>query len=147
MLSTNFYPRTTIFLCKNSMQRFAGYGKWSIVELPLLPKVAFAHKSLRKALSDCENEISQQYFERIRNILAEIRKVNWNSYNIQGINYNETQQPRELLQKLKDCEQDLPAPLKRKIENVRIFSSVQDAIDCLDARSGNLNFKERPFLN
>jgi hypothetical protein len=113
-----------------------GYGKWSKVELPLMPKVAFVHKILKSALEECESEIPDSYTRRIRNNLTEIRKVNWNVYNSKEIGLYEAQKVKKLLEDLKEREHDLPEPLAKKLENVCLFGSLQDAIDCLNDRSG-----------
>lgn len=112
------------------------YGRWSKLELPLLPKVAFVHKIMKLALDECECEIPESYIRKVRENLTEIRKVNWNAYNTKEMSLREAQKVKKLLEDLKEREQDLPAPLAKKLENFCLFGSLQDAIDCLNDRNG-----------
>lgn len=114
------------------MQR--GYGQWSKVDLPLGPKVFFAHEEMKKALKKCEHIIPTAYTKEIREKLTAIRKVNWNVYNSLN-NYTETQQAKQLLLDLVECKPNLPLPLKKQLETVNVFGSLKDAIYCIDARN------------
>lgn len=114
------------------MQR--GYGQWSKVDLPLGPKVFFAHQEMKKALMKCEDTLPRAYTEKISQKLATIRKVNWNVYNSKN-NYPETQQAKQLLLDLVECKSNLPLPLKKQLETVDVFGSLKDAICCMEERN------------
>lgn len=131
-----FFCSTVTFVFCSSIKHLLKHHKWTKVELPLMPKVAFVHKILKSALDECEYEIPEFYIKKLRDNLTEIRAVNWNAYNTKGMCFYETQKVKKLLENLKECEQDLPKPLAKKLENFCVFGSLQDAIDCLDDRSG-----------
>lgn len=131
-----FRTKTYFNFFKTQTTRY--YGSWNKIDLPILPRVAFAHKTLKEALNKCEDVIPKIFCEDLRRSLDEIRSINWNYYNTADIDLMEAQQAKIKLQKLINFEKKLPEQLAKQLRKVPVFESLQGAIDCLDDRVGNV---------
>jgi hypothetical protein len=108
---------------------------WTSTQLPILPRVAFAHKTIKNALLATETDIPEDFAKDLRKMLNAIRKVNWNCYNSYDNDFTAVQIVKKSLEELNDLEKNLPEPLANVVKETAAFESLRSAIDCLDERS------------
>ncbi len=108
---------------------------WTTTDLPLLPRVAFAHQNLTKALEKNKYLISPSFYNEFSEALKEVRAVNWNVYNSDNLDYNAMLLVKVKLENLILFETKLPEVLTKEIATYAIFPSLKSAITCLEARA------------
>lgn len=116
---------------------------WSKTDLPLMPRVAFAHQELKKALKKCEGLLPEEFVRDISTVMGEVRAINWRSYNSSDLSIGDGLRLKRILQRLYAFETKLPPALNNELQSVAVFESLYSAIECLDERSGYTDAQAR----
>ena len=112
-----------------SAQRFISY--WRDTDLPLMPRVAFAHKEIKRFLLENKETIPAELHAPINEQLKIIRKVNWNYYNTNGIDGSKQ---RKDLEKLLEYLMVLSQMDEHSTLSGSLFS-LKSAIECIKTRT------------
>lgn len=126
-----FTYKTNRYIFLPVKQYFTTFSK---TDLPIMPRVAFAHQTLKEAIKKHEKSLPESFTNQLLTSLAEIRKINWHYYNSEGLEFYEVQKVKKLLEVLHDYETIMPEILAKELENVAVFESLRGAIECLDER-------------
>lgn len=127
-------PHPLLKVTTSSMFNIRYYGDWSPTDLPIMPRVAYAHKILKTALNNCKEHLPSHFVRNLTVSLLKVRSHNWNLYNCNGLNSQLAEQAKEALRELCAFKNKLPPLLQEAIGNIQVFESLESAISCLDKR-------------
>lgn len=97
-------------------------------DLPLLPKMVFVHKTLKKIYPKSHGDLHEA--------LKGVREIPWRHFDSLHSNPDETFIALQRLDYLLSFENKLPSPLPREFANYQIFQSLRDARECFIKRQG-----------
>jgi hypothetical protein len=109
---------------------------WTKTDLPIMPRVAFAHKQINALVTKHMKTLSDDLFREFKDILHTIKQVNWHHYNNDNLSLNAAREAKEKIQKLMELEHKLPESLHKELSHSTAFNDLRDVIDCLDDRCG-----------
>lgn len=114
---------------------------WNKTDLPLQPRVTFAHQHIKRALEKYKNDIPNDFADLLKKHLENVRSINWQYLNGTGVNQRETDKVKSILNDLINIEHELPVLLKDELKEVAAFESLKTAINCLEERVYPTNSK------
>lgn len=136
-LSVIYSKRATQLHQKSpSVHHFRLLTSWTITDLPIMPRVAFAHKQINAITLKHAKTLSDDLCHELKVILHAIRQVNWHQYNNDNLSLNAAQEAKEKIRKLLELEHKLPESFHKELSHSTAFNDLRGVIDCLDERCG-----------
>lgn len=115
------------------------FAKWSVTDLPLAPRVAVSHKTIKHALGQYKDQLPIEGVNKLHRILVEIRKENWHKHNGANLDFRKGLQLNAMLQTLLDTLSELPT-LQKVIGKVTL-DNINGAMATIDDRVNSVSMQ------